>query len=109
MLMGGWWPDWPDPDSLVYNMLRSDTYAGKWAGYNSSQMDSLTAEGRGISDLTSPQRIQIYHQIQELYAQDLPMLEYVNVKQVVFTRSDVHGFVVNFIPMLVDLTPVYKD
>ena len=109
MLIGGWWLDWPDPDNMVWGMLRSDTYIGAWSGYNNTEMDHLIVQGRDFTNLNDPQRVQIYQRIQDIYAEDIPFLEYVNVKEVSFTRSNVHGFVTPFIPYLVDFRPVYKD
>jgi peptide/nickel transport system substrate-binding protein len=109
MLLGGWWMDWPDPDNWVWGMLRSDTYIGAWSGYNNSEVDKLIIQGRDFTNLEDPQRIQMYQRIQDLYAEDLPFLCYVNLKEVSFTRSNVHGFVTPFIPYIVDLRPVYKD
>ena len=109
MMLGGWWMDWPDPDNWVWGMLRSDTYIGAWSGYNNSEVDKLIVQGRDFTNLEDPQRIQMYQRIQDLYAEDLPFLCYVNLKEVSFTSSNVHGFVTPFIPYIVDLRPVYKD
>jgi peptide/nickel transport system substrate-binding protein len=109
MLIGGWWMDWPDPDNWVWGMLRSDTYIGKWSGYNNSEVDNLIIQGRSFTNLADPQRIQTYQRIQDIYAEDLPFLCYLNLKEVSFVRSNVHGFVTPFIPYIVDLRPVYKD
>jgi peptide/nickel transport system substrate-binding protein len=109
MLLGGWWLDWPDPDNLVWGMLRSDTYIGAWSGYNNTEMDQLIVQGRAFTNLNDPQRIQVYQRIQDIYGDDIPFLCYVNVKEVAFTRSNVHGFVEPFIPYLIDFRQVYKD
>ena len=109
MIIGGWWPDWTDPDNLYWGMLKSDIFLGKMEGYNNTEVDKLIIQGRNFTNLEDPQRIQIYQKIQDLFADDLPMLPYVNLKEISFTRSNVHGFVVPFIPTTIDLRPVYKD
>lgn len=107
MLMGGWWMDWPDPDNWVWGMLKSDTYIGAWSGYNNSRMDELILKGREV--MVEAERIRIYEEIQDIYAEDLPFLCYVNTEELAYTRKNVKGFVLPITPYPMDFATVYKE
>ena len=107
MLLCCWWMDYPDPDALTWGMLKSDTYCSMWGGYNNSRMDELILQGREVVD--EAQRIEIYEEIQDIYAEDLPYVHFSYTNEFGFLRPNVKGYVLPFVPFITDLTTVYKE
>jgi peptide/nickel transport system substrate-binding protein len=68
----GWYPDYIDPDDYIYPFL--DSSGGSWLhdNYANPQMDQLIAWARG--NTTASVRSSLYGQIQDLMAQDCPII-----------------------------------
>ena len=68
-LLMEWWITPPDPD--LYDHYHS-TSGQNWWKYSNPQVDQLIERGR--SGKTTQERATVYKQIQEILAQDLPVL-----------------------------------
>jgi len=64
-----WWVTPPDPD--LYDHYFSESSSNWWA-YKNPELDELLVQARSTPD--RQQRVQLYHQIQELVARELPVL-----------------------------------
>ena len=83
-LLMEWWITPPDPD--LYAHYHSESQSNWWA-YSKPQVDELTTSGRAEKDVEA--RIQIYHDLQAILADDVPViyLYYPQEVQVVSKRS----------------------
>jgi len=83
-LLMEWWITPPDPD--LYAHYHSESPSNWWA-YSNPQVDELASSGRAEKDVES--RIQIYHELQQVLADDVPViyLYYPQEIQAVSTRS----------------------
>ncbi len=68
-LLMEWWITPPDPD--LYDHYFSESAQNRWA-YKNPQLDELLVQARSEADRAK--RVQLYHQIQKLIAEDLPVI-----------------------------------
>ncbi|MCG8634620.1 MAG: ABC transporter substrate-binding protein [Desulfobacterales bacterium] len=66
----GWGADYPDPHNFVIPYLHSDGFYSKYIGYSNPEVDRLIK--RGIETAAIDERRQIYHDLQEIWARDIP-------------------------------------
>lgn len=81
-------------------------YHNRWR-YRNPTIDALTEAGRTTSDAT--QRKAIYRQVQEILADDVPMLPLWHEDNIVFTNRSVHGYLMSPNARLTGLELVAKD
>jgi peptide/nickel transport system substrate-binding protein len=86
-LLMNWWITPPDPDQ--YTHYHSEV--GNWWNYANPEVDELLIQGRATA--VREERVEIYHQFQEVVAEDLPVmyLYYPQEVQAITTRTQ--GFV----------------
>ncbi|HEX7004332.1 MAG TPA: ABC transporter substrate-binding protein [Trueperaceae bacterium] len=68
----GWWVTPPDPDIFPYYHSSAAEGGNNATMYRSDEADALLQRGRETSD--PQERVQIYHELQQLLAEDLPMI-----------------------------------
>ncbi|MCM8749336.1 peptide-binding protein [Thermomicrobiaceae bacterium CFH 74404] len=68
-LLMEWWITPPDPD--LYDHYHSESAQNRWA-YKNPQLDELLVQARSEPDRAK--RVQLYHEIQKLIADDLPVI-----------------------------------
>jgi peptide/nickel transport system substrate-binding protein len=68
-LLMEWWITPPDPD--LYDHYHSES-ARNWWAYKNPQLDELLVQARSEPDRAK--RVQLYHEIQKLIADDLPVI-----------------------------------
>ncbi len=66
----GWGADYPDPDNFAYPYLHSEGFYSKYIGYNNPEADKLIK--MGVETAAIDERRKIYHQIQDIWARDIP-------------------------------------
>ena len=101
----GWYPDYLDPDDYTTPFL--DSNANSWAGtgYNNTQVNKLLEKAQTITDQN--QRAQIYEQVQDILAQDVPYIPLIQGKLFVVTQKSVKGVVIGP-DMIFHYSTVYK-
>ncbi len=101
----GWYPDYLDPDDYTTPFL--DSEANSWAGtgYSNPQVDSLLRKAQTITD--QGQRTQIYEQVQDILAQDVPYIPLIQGKLFVVTQKSVQGITIGP-DMIFHYNTVYK-
>lgn len=70
----GWYPDFIDPDNYLTPFLYSEYSGHLGVFYNSTEMDTLLIDAMGESNLT--RRTELYEDIQELLAEDAPLVPF---------------------------------
>lgn len=86
-----WTNDIPDPDELVSYTMDYNAGAHSFnTWYNSPQASKLVHEGQASNDPAA--RKQIYYQIQELWAHDVPIMSLYYEPFVNAVNNHVHGF-----------------
>lgn len=104
MGLAAWASDIPDPDAQLSYML--DPAAGGnsyYTGYDNPEVTELIAQGRSTIDLE--QRAQIYAQVQQIVADEVPQLPLSHHQNAYAFSRDVQNFSVNSMGM-VDLLNV---
>lgn len=82
--------DYPDPDELVSFQADPDGWSKSyWTSYTNDQITSLLAQGRTTAD--GDARQDIYYQIQEIMADEVPYIPLYYSPVVKATTSSVHG------------------
>ncbi len=66
----GWGADYPDPHNFAFPYLHSDGFYSKYIGYNNPEADKLIK--MGIETAEIDKRREIYHKLQEIWAEDVP-------------------------------------
>ena len=66
----GWGADYPDPHNFAFPYLHSNGFYSKYIGYNNPEADRLIK--MGIETAAIDERRKIYHQIQDIWAEDVP-------------------------------------
>lgn len=66
----GWGADYPDPHNFAFPYLHSEGFYSKYIGYNNPEADRLIKKGIETADTTA--REKIYHQLQDMWARDIP-------------------------------------
>src|SRR4051812_44120060 len=83
----GWFPDYPDADNYLTPFFRTENFLGNH--YVNEQVDSLITQQVGTADPAARQAL--IEQIQQLEAQDLSTVPYLQGSQVAVTGADVQG------------------
>ncbi|MGH9363657.1 MAG: ABC transporter substrate-binding protein, partial [Thermoanaerobaculia bacterium] len=89
LAVGRWGADYPDADTFVYGVLRSD--AGAFGHYvGTLEIDQLAEQGRAETDPRV--RHSIYRQIEDIVARDALLLPLFHDQVYGFARPEVEGF-----------------
>ncbi|GLF96244.1 ABC transporter substrate-binding protein [Streptomyces yaizuensis] len=83
----GWVPDFPDPDNYIAPFLEKDNFLG--SPYRNTDADKLIRDSRRKADRTSAG--EEFAQLQEIIAEDVPILPIWQGKQYVASRKGVNG------------------
>ncbi len=85
----GWYPDYIDPDDFLTPFLHSG--ANKWtgSGYSNPEVDKLLDEAVQLTD--RQQRAKLYEKVQEILAEDVPIIPLLQGKLFIVTQKNVHG------------------
>ena len=100
----GWFPDYLDPDDYISPFYLSGNAYSK--NYTSPQMDQLISQEQHSPDQNK--RIQIFAQIQELAATDIPYIPMFSGELYAATRANVKGVVVDA-TLLLRYWIIYKE
>lgn len=65
-----WGADYPDPHNFARPYLHSEGFYSKYIGYNNPEVDRLIKMGVGTAVVE--ERRKIYHQLQDIWAEDIP-------------------------------------
>lgn len=87
-LLMQWWVTPPDPD--LYDHYYSESSSNWWA-YKNPQLDELLVQARSTAD--HAHRVQLYHQIQEMVAADLPVIYLYHQQEIQALSKRTRGFV----------------
>jgi len=83
----GWYPDYLDPDDYLTPFLMYPANSWTGTGYNNTQVNQLLKKAQMLTDMD--QRAQIYKQVQQILAEDVPYIPLVQGKLFVVTNPDV--------------------
>ena len=89
----GWYPDYIDPDDYTTPFLHSK--ANKWtgSGYANPKVDELL--GEATIKLTPEERTPYYEQVQEILADEVPIIPLVQGKLFVVAKKNVGGIILD--------------
>lgn len=90
MALLGFVPDYPDPDNVLATIVVSYAFYGRIHQYNNTHVDDLAVLGASEADESS--RIDYYHEIQEICAEELPVIPIVEAVDWAFYRPNVKNF-----------------
>ena len=101
----GWYPDYIDPDDFLTPFLHSG--ANKWtgSGYSNPEVDKLLDEAVRITD--QQKRAELYKKVQEILAEDVPIIPLLQGKLYIVTQKNVYGIKVGP-TMLLPYYTIYK-
>ncbi len=101
----GWYPDYIDPDNFLYPFLH--TGSNRWLGepYSNPDLDVLLEQAQ--VELDQNKRAQLYEQIQQILAEDAPIIPIFQGKLVLAAKDSVHGIVLDPV-MLLRYYLIYK-
>ncbi len=85
----GWYPDYLDPDDYLYPFYHSEQ--SFLQTYQSDQMDQLIQQEQTADSIDSEQRAQTFVDIQQLAAEDAPIIPLYVETPFAFARSGVEG------------------
>lgn len=85
----GWYPDYLDPDDYVYPFFHSETSFLQL--YGNPDMDDLIRQQQTATDPASDERNQIFADIQQLAAEEVPTVPLFVETPVAFAREGVSG------------------
>jgi len=93
VFMGGWAPDYLDPDTYIYPFLHSE--GGGWLNlnYGNPEMDRLIEQARAASDPAA--RYRFYEDIQKIVVDDAPVVPVWQGNFWAVTKPDVRGIVLD--------------
>jgi peptide/nickel transport system substrate-binding protein len=102
----GWYPDYIDPDDYTTPFL--DSRANSWtgSGYNNTQLNSLLDQASTSTDINT--RTQLYKQVQNILADDVPVIPLIQGKLFIAYKSNVKGVVLDPV-MLLRYYLIYKE
>ncbi|MCD4676512.1 MAG: ABC transporter substrate-binding protein [Desulfobacula sp.] len=66
----GWGADYPDPHNFAFPYMHSDGFYSKYIGYKNPRADELIK--MGIETAAIDERRKIYHELQDIWAKDVP-------------------------------------
>jgi peptide/nickel transport system substrate-binding protein len=90
----GWFPDYPDPDNYLSPFYHTDNFLKNH--YSSKRVDALLAAQKASTD--QAEREQIFQQIQEIAAEEVPIIPIWQGKQVAAVRDGITGVSETFDP-----------
>ena len=99
MFLLGWYPDYLDPDDYLFPFLHSSGAASLGSFYNDSTMDQLLENARKTSDID--ERTDLYEQVQEKLAEDVPYIPLWQAKQYVVYKKGIVG-------VILDATQIFR-
>ncbi|BEP17417.1 ABC transporter substrate-binding protein [Pyrofollis japonicus] len=101
----GWYPDYIDPDDFLTPFLHSE--ANKWtgSGYSNPEVDKLLDEAVQLTDQQA--RAKLYEKVQEILAEDVPIIPLLQGKLFIVTQKNVEGVKVGP-TMLLPYYTIYK-
>ncbi|MBW3562769.1 MAG: hypothetical protein KY437_09755 [Actinobacteria bacterium] len=86
----GWYPDYLDPDDYLYPFYHSEQSFLKM--YSNDQMDELiNQEQTDFQDPNAAERQEVFRQIQQLAAEEAPIIPVYSGTPFAFAQSDVQG------------------
>ena len=85
----GWYPDYIDPENFLYPFLHGKANSWTGTGYNNSQVNQLLEQASIESDQSV--RAQLYEQVQEILADELPFIPILQGKLLMVTHKNVGG------------------
>ena len=89
----GWYPDYVDSDNYLYPFVHSSGSSWIHYNYNSSQMDSLVQGQRATAD--PEKRAQLMASIQDLLAEDAPLVPLFQAANWAVSKPNVDGVVLD--------------
>ena len=102
----GWYPDYIDPDDYTTPFL--DSRANSWtgSGYSNDKLNSLLDQAAISTDINV--RTNLYKQVQNILAEDVPIIPLVQGKLFIAYKSNVKGVVLDPV-MLLRYYLIYKE
>lgn len=88
MFLLGWYPDYLDPDDYIAPFYGCDSFLQM---YCNDRMEKLIRKERTAGAPDSPQRMKTFGKIQQLSAQDAPLIPLFVLQPFAFTASNVQG------------------
>ncbi len=89
----GWYPDYLDPDNYLTPFLKAPANSWTGTGYNNTQVNELLTQASQLTD--QAQREQIYIQVQEILADDVPYIPLIQGKLYVVLGPNVESLKVS--------------
>lgn len=94
LLLAGWVGDIADPDNFLYTLFASQNatlgHRTNYAAYKSPDVDKRLARARASYDVGL--RAELYREVQEIIAQDLPAIPLVHTRPTVAVANGVDGY-----------------
>ncbi|WP_116051207.1 ABC transporter substrate-binding protein [Amycolatopsis palatopharyngis] len=84
----GWYPDFLDPDNYIQPFYDSKGYT---QNYDNPKMDELIAQEQTADSSDSPQRMETFKEIQQLAAEDAPIVPLYVQTPFAFARNNIQG------------------
>ncbi|MCH7760727.1 peptide ABC transporter substrate-binding protein [candidate division TA06 bacterium] len=104
----GWYPDYVDPDDYTYPFLSTEGAKSLGSFYSNPEMDILLRKERVEVDLEA--RVGIFHEIQNLLAQEVPYVPLFQSKQYAVFQKNIQGVLLEptqvFRYSLISFTPL---
>ena len=85
----GWYPDYIDPDDYLTPFLHSQANGWTGTGYSNPQVDQLLDQAATLADQN--QRAQMYQQVQQILAEDVPFVPLIQGKLFIVVQDNVGG------------------
>ena len=85
----GWYPDYLDPDDYLTPFLASSANGWTGTGYSNPTVDQLLKQAQTLTDQN--ERAQIYEQVQQILAEDVPYIPLIQGKLYVVTSDNVES------------------
>lgn len=89
----GWYPDYIDPDDYTTPFLHSAANAWTGSGYANPEIDSLLDEA-AVKE-TIEERTPYYEQVQEILAEEVPIIPLIQGKLFVAAKKNVGGIILD--------------
>jgi peptide/nickel transport system substrate-binding protein len=87
----GWYPDYLDPDDYTTPFLHTGDNSWLGNGYSNPEMDKLLEQAQVVLDQT--QRNQLYSQVQDILAEDVPLIPMFEGKLYIVAHDNVKGII----------------
>ncbi len=85
----GWYPDYIDPDDYLTPFLHTGDNSWTGTGYSNPTVDQLLDKAAILTDQN--QRAQLYEQVQQILAEDVPFIPLIQGKLFMVTTPNVGG------------------